>query len=231
MAEPIALYRFLDSDAALKTLVARKFRVGRLSNFNDPFEWQVGGSGKSPEERTSLDRLRRDCPAWLDSWMEVLCFSDCVSDPVLWSLYADKHRGVAFEVKYSWKEDHMHKMTYPKERPVLDTQTLRKIPDGKERDEHLLSVINRLMTGKSSGWSFEREHRAFIDIHDTKHCQLSDDGWHYWQIPDNFLVRVILGFRCPLDEAVVRKLLDLTGLAETRVVRAQMCPDTYAIKC
>jgi len=45
MTEPIPLYRYLDSDAALKTIATRAFRVGRTGNFNDPFEWRLGMAG------------------------------------------------------------------------------------------------------------------------------------------------------------------------------------------
>jgi hypothetical protein len=116
MGEPISIYRFLDSDAALKTMVARKFRVGQLSNFNDPFEWQLGFNGiNTPEEQKIADKIKAEHIPWLETWMGILCFSDpdSISDPVLWSLYADKHRGVAFEEKYSWPDGHLHKMTYP----------------------------------------------------------------------------------------------------------------------
>jgi hypothetical protein len=47
--------------------------------------------------------------------------------------------------------------------------------------------------------------------------------------PDKSLERVILGFCCPLDETVVRKLLDMNGFTETEVVRAKMCQETYSI--
>lgn len=231
MTDPITIYRFLDSDAALKTLVAGKFRVGRLSNFNDPFEWQLGGSGTTPEERTGLDQYRKEHPAWSDSWMGILCFSDCVSDPVHWSLYAEKHQGVAFEVKYPWKDDDLHKMTYSNERPVLDFNRLREHRDVKEREEYLKTLLRDLMFRKSLGWAFEREYRMSIDINSQKHCLLLPDGWHHWLIPDNFLKRVILGFRCPLEESVIRKLLDMNGLVDTEIARAKMCSETYTIKC
>jgi hypothetical protein len=36
MTELMPLYRFLDSEGALKTLVTGRFRVGLVSKFNDP---------------------------------------------------------------------------------------------------------------------------------------------------------------------------------------------------
>jgi hypothetical protein len=54
MADPISLYRFLDSDAALKTLEAGRFRVGELSKFNDPFEWNLGVAGGGISEAARI---------------------------------------------------------------------------------------------------------------------------------------------------------------------------------
>ena len=233
MAGPIPLYRFLDSDAALKTLVAGRFRVGHASKFNDPFEWRLGFAGMViSEERKFAEDFSREHLRWLDSWMGILCFSKTVSDPVLWSLYADKHSGVAFEVKHLWKDDEIVKMTYPKthrkERPVLDFNRLRKIHDENERSEYLLSLLKGLMGRKSAGWSFEKEYRLAIDLNNRNRCRLHD-GHYDWQLPDNSLKRVILGFCCPLDETVVRKLLDMNGFRETGVVRAKMCQGSYSI--
>jgi hypothetical protein len=230
MADPIPLYRFLDSDGALKTLVAGKFRVGLVSKFNDPFEWRLGCPENSTlVEKKSVEELNSERQRSSESWMGVLCFSDSFSIPVLWSLYADKHRGVAFEVKYPWPVDHLQKMTYFAERPVLDFNRLREIgPDETTRDQYFLELIHRLMINKSPGFSFEREYRLQIDLKDLNRCQHSEGNFE-WQLPDKSLSRVILGFCCPLDETVVRKLLDMNGFTETGVVRAKMCQETYSI--
>lgn len=227
MPDPIPLYRFLDSDGALKTLVAGMFSVGLVSKFNDPFEWKLGFRGmRTPEEQKVAENFPSEHVRWLDTWMRILCFSDSFSRPVLWSIYADKHRGVAFEVKYPWPDDHLQKMTYLPERSVLDFDRLREIGrDETTRDQYFKKLINGLMRNKSPGFSFEQEYRLQIGL---EYCQHSD-GHDEWRLPDKSLKRVILGFCCPLGETVVRKLLDMNGFTETEVVRAKMCQETYSI--
>jgi hypothetical protein len=89
----ILLYRYLDAAAALKTIESRSFKVGRLQDFNDPFEWRMEITGIILEgemvANASMDAFIND----VNNWMGILCFSDIASDPVLWSHYADKHRG------------------------------------------------------------------------------------------------------------------------------------------
>ena len=136
MADSIPLYRFLESEGALKTLVAGRFRVGMVSKFNDPFEWRLGFTGiRTPEQQTFVENFFSEHLRWLETWMRVLCFCDSVSSPVPWSIYAEKHRGVAFELNYPWKEEELVQMTYSNERPVLDFLQLEKITDAKAKDQ------------------------------------------------------------------------------------------------
>jgi len=229
MADPIPLYRFLDSDAALKTLAAGTFRVGQQSKFNDPFEWRLGFTNiKTPQQKEFAETFSPERLQWREKWAGFLCFSKTVSDPTLWSLYADKHSGVAFEVKYPWPEDNIVEMTYSPERPVLDFDRWLQIQNKDEKAKYLWSLLAHFMTRKSPSWSFEQERRLSIDINDRRFCQLSD-GRHYWQIPRDGLKRVILGFCCPLEEAIVRKLLDMNGFAATVVGRAKLCQETYSV--
>ncbi len=227
MAELIPIYRFLDSHAALKTLVAGKFRVGLLSKFNDPFDQCLGFTGMAtPEEKKLVENYQIDYLHAYESWARVLCFCDSFSSPAPWSHYAEKHRGVAFEVKYPWKEDEILKMTYFPERPVLDFNRRREIlHDEIATNQYLIGLLLRLSANKSPCFSFEQEYRLQIEL---KSCQQSDDH-DEWRLPDKSLTRVILGLCCPLDETIVRKLLDMNGFTETEVVRAKMCQETYSI--
>jgi len=221
----------MDSDGALKTLVAGKFRVGLVSKFNDPFEWRLGFAGMAaPTEQAFAENFSAQHLAWLETWMGILCFSKTVSDPTLWSLYADKHSGVAFEIRHPWKEDHIVEMKYTGERPVLDFDELRKISDKNLKSKYLKSLLDGLVRRKSPSWYFEQEYRLQIDLNDQEFCQFSN-GRYYWQIRPDILKQVILGFRCPLEEITVKKLLDMNGFTDTKVTRAKMCSETYTIKC
>jgi hypothetical protein len=231
MTEPLPLYRFLDSDGALKTLIAGKFRVGLVSKFNDPFEWRLGFRGAAtPAEKALAENFSTGHLAWLETWMGILCFSNTVSDPTLWSLYAEKHSGVAFEIRHPWSADHIVEMKYSDDRAVFDFDELRQMRDENVRNKYLLSLLDGLMTRKSPSWAFEQEYRVQIGLKDKPFCEFAD-GRHHWRIPPHALTRVVLGFRCPLEEAAVRKLLDKIGFARTNIARAQMCPETYSIKC
>ena len=233
MSEPLSLYRFLDSDAALETIATGKFRIGRVSDFNDPFEWRLGFKGiTTPQEQQIAGKISADHLPWFDEIIGILCFSgsESVEKPILWSLYADKHRGVAFEIKYPWPKDHLHEMSYTEDRPVLDFSHWRQLRDQKTRESYLLSVIDGLRKQKSSGWSFEEEYRIFIDLRNPINQKLGD-GYHHWPIPKTALRRIVFGYRCPLEESVVSRMLDKNGFVDAKITRATMSSETYTVRC
>lgn len=231
MPNTILLYRYLDAVAALKTIESRLLRISRLRDLNDPFESRMGITGIIPEGEPKVS-------AWLDSIREqqhkmfgILCFSDTPHESVLWSHYADKHRGVALEMKFDFNPKHVIKMHYPTERPTIDANIYTRLKHNEvELARYLLSLLDLLIRRKSPGWAYEREYRVFFDIQNYKDLIMSD-GHYFKRIPDNFLARVILGWRCPLEEKSVIKALEASGLTSTKVVRAKMSLDTYTVEC
>jgi hypothetical protein len=234
MAEQIQIYRYLDSDAALKTLVGGAFKVGKFSTFNDPFEWRFGVHNPRPGDHQKIERLLQVIHQRLEPRIGILCFSKEIKDPVLWSLYADKHNGVAFELEHAWQEKDILHMDYSNERPQVDISRIEEIARANtwdtEFEEYIKPTASTFWKQKSSNWIFEQECRISVDVTNPNHC-FEHNGVHHWPIPPKWLKRIILGFRCPLEETNVRKILDMNGFGDTKVVKAKMCSETYAILC
>jgi hypothetical protein len=160
--------------------------------------------------------------------MGILCFCDTFKEPVLWSHYADKHRGVAFEVSVESDPAHVIKMRYSPERPVLDANICNKLQHNEaELFKYLTPLINGLMAQKSPGWAYEQEYRVSFELNTLD----IGGGLYFTRIPDNFLKRVILGWKCPLEEQYIYKALKANGLTSSEVVRAKLCDHTYMIRC
>ena len=89
------VHHFLPAEFALRALRDRRLKIARLDELHDPFEFGLAGYpdvGARNELKTMRNRLNEQ--------YGVLCFSRIYHDPVLWSRYADDHRGVAllFEI-------------------------------------------------------------------------------------------------------------------------------------
>jgi hypothetical protein len=221
MPESIRLFRFLSATAAIRTIEKKAFRVGRIAEFNDPFEWRLGFKNYVLEAELFVRSAHEEALRYLNSQFGVICFCDTLEDPVLWSHYADHHRGIVLEVDH-WKNDQLHAITYTHERPTVDVALLGR----PERDSHLLVEVKKMLARKSPGWSYEREYRVFADL---ATCSVAD-GNYFLPIPSDFLKRVILGFKCPIDDVYLRRCLDLAGFPEVEVARAFDDNRTYKIR-
>ena len=68
----------------------RRLKLAMLEDMNDPFEL-LGIELKTPEDRAFFqEQLKPE----MNRTIGLLCFSRKWSNPVLWSHYADKHRGL-----------------------------------------------------------------------------------------------------------------------------------------
>src|SRR5687767_14278862 len=83
------VYHLSNAEFALSNIALRRIKISRFSDLNDPFEL-LGANLKDKNYREAF-RLTRD---ELHNDKGLLCFSRSWGNPVLWSHYADKHRGI-----------------------------------------------------------------------------------------------------------------------------------------
>jgi len=226
--ESILLYRFLDAASSLKKIESRAFKVSRIRELNDPFEWRMGITGTIPEAESVVNAIIESLIDFNNERMGILCFCDTFKESVLWSHYADKHRGVTFEVSLEANPIYVTRMRYTSERPVIDANVYAKLQHNEdELAKYLSSLLDGLMKQKSPGWEYEGEYRLFFELSTLD----TYGGLYFKRIPDNFLKRVILGWKCPLEEQYIDRALKANGLTSTEVVRAKLCSETYTIRC
>jgi|ERR1035437_447845 hypothetical protein len=92
------LYRILPDAAAINTIETRCFRVGRISDLEDYFEWQFRFKDCPLELEEFNHRKIEGLVERLSESTGMLCFSKEIKNPILWSHHADGHKGIAFEV-------------------------------------------------------------------------------------------------------------------------------------
>lgn len=230
----ILLYRYLDAAVALKSIEERRFRISRLRDLNDPFEWRFGYKGHDPENREAkkiLDAWVESVFAERDKVVGIICFSATAKEPVLWSHYADKHRGVAFEIDCPNNPKALKKISYPPERVSIDLDKFarfRRNNDITGLKEYLRPLMEQTIRQKSPGWDYEQEYRFNVDLNENLETSA---GNYFLGITNNLLTRVILGWKCPLEEQYVLKALSAAGFTSTKVVRAEISNDRYEVIC
>ena len=227
----IQLYRFLDADAGLKTIKSRHFRISRLHNLNDPFEWRFGYTRHNPEQETILAPWRESVFESQNKVRGIICFSATSKEPVLWSHYADKHRGMAFEVDCINDSSLLKKISYPSKRVAIDIPTFARLQhDEVNLKKYLNPMMEQMIQQKSPSWAYEKEYRFNVEFEKVANLQFSE-GHYALPIPDDFLTRVILGWKCQLEERDILEALHAVGLTSTKVVRAKISSDSYEVLC
>lgn len=172
-------YHFLPAKYALDNLKNSRIKISRIKDLNDPFEllWM---ELSNKEDRKAFKKNKKDC----NKKYGVICFSKGWSNPVLWSHYADKHRGVClgFDI-----------LEEPVDIKYISRKMLPKFDNGlcDETTKEFLSI-------KYKGWKYEDEIRILVKLKKADKTGID----YYKKFDRNFILReVILGVGYPNAEA------------------------------
>lgn len=196
------VYHLCEAQFALSNIALQRIKISRISDLNDPFEL-LGVNLRDSEHRSAFRRSKDE----MDRTKGLICFSKSWQNPVLWSHYADKHRGICLGFDVSDKL--LHPVNY-REKPI-------KIIFDKTHGSLRLSesFVNELLYTKYSSWEYEAEVRVFVELdHKT-----IESGLFFHPFSKNLqLTEVILGPRCEIPISSVRRLV------------AHYSPKVYVVK-
>lgn len=86
----VTVYKFLSEQWAIDNLVKERIKASTLSDMNDPFECLCIDFGDRDARRSWKKNLVKNYGLF-----GFFCMSSAWDDPVIWSHYADSHRGIA----------------------------------------------------------------------------------------------------------------------------------------
>jgi hypothetical protein len=182
------VYHLAPAEYAISNIVFSRLKVARFSDLNDPFELLahrlVG---------TNIQKIIEAHKAKFDSTQGLLCFSADWVDPVLWTHYGAKHRGIC--LGFDLDETIARQVSYQNERLV------GMIERGTEAIDEKLS--NLILCTKFESWQYEREWRVLVDLADVTQ---EGDLYFYPFGAQLRLTEVILGSLCAMSVDAVRKL-------------------------
>ena len=177
------LFHFICEKHGLDDIRNRRLKISEIQDLNDPFEL-IPFKLSNKDLRDALHKTKEQ----ISSNRGILCFSKTWSNPVLWSHYADKHRGLClgFNVPSNGPGNIPMDVEYTAER--LDSKILR--PPLNE------TVVKRLLSTKFAHWEYENEARVFVNL-DKKDPKTN---LYFTYFSDSLkLVQVIVGARSELS--------------------------------
>ena len=152
MSEQI-YYHFLSAKNAFEDLERERIKISLLDDLNDLFEFWPYLRHKTGEEIKRYQEVHKA----ISREYGLLCFSTDRAEQLLWTSYADRHKGIAigFEVlnKVPLKVDY----TSDEKRPKI------LLTDDLEKNKKLF--LN-LATKKYERWKHENEHRILVKLDD-----------------------------------------------------------------
>lgn len=186
------LYYFTNKKYGLAAIHDSRLKIARIGELNDPFEFL--GLNLERKDRKVMSHWKKE----MDANFGIICMSVNWMHPLLWSHYADKHKGMAlgFDVV---EEGTFTKVKYERTRPTLDDIGLTSL-DNLREDE----MKKRLLFSKFEAWSYETEYRGFCRLDE----KCSSTGHFFLPFSDNMkLAEVIVGHGSSVTRATLAKAL------------------------
>ena len=189
-------------------LEQRRIKIARIDELNDPYELM----GADLSDAT----LRASFEVWRDQLAAtrgIVCFSRKWSVPIMWSHYADRHRGIV--LGFDVAEPFTISVTYADERE----RRMREILQMSAED-----AMIRILGTKHRPWEYEDEVRLFC------HLNLSDAGHSFQPFDETVVLReVILGVRTTDADIEAFRLLAAQIDPEVSVFRAGLSHDAFEV--
>ncbi len=209
MSEVVRLYKFYDEVYGLQNVRQRRLKISTLDDLNDPFELRRFKL-PSAASRKIWNRARTS----LMSDKGIICFCKGWSNPVIWSHYANKHRGIALGF------DVPKKLVVP----VEYRKTRRKFPElSKQNPKTLMGLVKTGLATKYHHWRYENEVRLFAEAKE----KCTQTGLFFKPFDYDLQLReVILGAESNLKS---RDFLSDTGAEDLKVVTARLAFQSYRV--
>ena len=184
------VYHLLSAKHGLDDLEQRRLKVAEFRDLNDPFElFSVKLSDRA---------ARRRFVAWRQKALAeygVLCFSTSWKSPVLWSHYADKHKGLC--LGFDVPDDLLLPVTYLKTRTPFGD--LLQSASGTN------SQPSPIFYTKFDHWQYEDELRRLVRLDEA----VKQGGLYFWPFGrDLELMEVVAGSRCSVEKHQLEQALN-----------------------
>jgi Protein of unknown function (DUF2971) len=150
----VRVYHFVNEQFGLEDIRLRRLKIARINELNDPFEWL-------PVEASNL-AFRQTFQAIKDQQANskgILCFSKTWRNPVQWSHYADRHRGIC--MGFDIPDRLLKEVSYLPSRLQFDLPRMQNDP------EFAKDFMDRVISSKFTHWRYEKEMRSFVSLDPT----------------------------------------------------------------
>ena len=213
----MTLYKYISTEHADDILNKKELLVSDGTTFNDPFELKVLDKRSGTESSVS------------GLW--ILCLTTSCKNKLMWSHYADSHKGLCLVVKVP--KALVYPVHYSSRRIFTDSNIDGILKSGKAKQKKYqnkyldnLSDKHKIALIKDKKWSYEKEWRLIFDKDDDQIT--ADADKHFFNIE---IERVYLGCRFEENEEDTKKKI-LSACESNKIVIQKMylSRSSYAVE-
>lgn len=186
------VYHFLNEEYGLESLRKKRLKVSIADDLNDPFEHmaiELNDKELRGAMKCALSAMAKK--------QGLICFSNSWRSPVMWSHYANRHRGVClgFEIP----DECLSEVIYRDERLPYNPDILESDPEAAK------NLMFNLATTKFSAWSYEDEWRVFVDLSETT----QENRLHFATYSKELqLKKIIVGHHAKMTRQQIEDLIE-----------------------
>jgi len=186
----------------IKEITDTEIYFSSRSQFNDPFDCNIKIQGLSPSEQLEIDSILEETG--------IFCLSEVNDNPLMWSHYADSHKGVC--VEYVTSENRIFGCD------LIRADYVKCYPTFSSTDYPDQAHIRRYLSAKSIHWEYEREWRVIYHSLGIQNA------------PTNELTAVILG--CRISDHDRRAILEAIAMRKetTAVYQSRLDEKAFQLK-
>lgn len=206
------LYHFTSAEFAISNIALQRLKIARFGDLNDPFELLAA--------KLSDKEFRKAIKSWKQNFHDnigLLCFSESWNNPVLWSHYGDKHKGIC--LGFDVEDQYAMAVNYSKERIKVRFKN-NDSEQGLSRE-----FVNEMLLTKYEHWMYEKERRMFKGLDEgTK-----ENGLFFYEISNDIeLKEVILGPNCEVPISRIEGLVSKINLS-IRIIKARLAFQNFEV--
>ena len=213
------LYKYVSTEYLVDILQNERLFLSDVQRFNDPFELIY------------IDKLEGTTK--LISGLHILCLTNSRSKKLMWSHYADSHKGVCLAVQVPL--EYVFPICYTRKRLYSDSVLNDLIYEAPKIKQSIKEVMCTLPDRKKAAyikdkkWFDEREYRIVLDEEEIANCK-------YVEVDKNLLfykvkiVRIYLGVNFNNgEESKAKEVLQLCKSKKIEVKEMELSKSNYSI--
>ncbi|WP_417705701.1 DUF2971 domain-containing protein [Rheinheimera aquimaris] len=206
------LYHFLNEHYGLENIRNQRLKIARINDLNDPFEF-LGVNFGDKSIRNAFQKMKNR----INEQRGLLCFSTKWSNPVMWSHYANNHKGLC--LGFDVANESIGPVSYSASRLAVDLEQL------KSPNDLSIEYITQILFTKYTHWKYENEYRAFVTLEEAD----EKTGHYFAEFSERLILKqVIVGAESSISRKQLSEALG-TKLQNVEQLKARLAFKSFSV--